>query len=106
MTICAVSHDLRRYEAEQDRLAALEIKEERLAKEIEENLLGERIDEVIAEIMSDNSDGLAEQLEKLHTAVTDIDKLKAADAIRCQINDLAGAMAEKEANDIVFGEAV
>ncbi len=36
MGICAVSHDLARYEAEQDRLEALAIEEERLAKEIGE----------------------------------------------------------------------
>ena len=81
MDICVVSHDLARYEAEQDRLEKLAMKEERLAKEIEENLLVERIDEVIAEMMGDNSDGLAEQLEKLHKAATDEDKLKAADDI-------------------------
>lgn len=103
MTICAVSHDLRRYEAEQDRLEALAMEEERLAKEIEEKLLGERIGEVIAEAMGDNSDGLAEQLEKLHKATTDEDKLKAADTIRYQLKDLAGMMAEEEANDMMFG---
>lgn len=97
MTNCVVSRDLARYEAEQDRLAALEIEEERLAKEIEGVLLSERIGDVIAELMSDNSDGLAEQLEKLHIAVTDEEKLKAADAIRCQLKNLAGMMAEEEA---------
>lgn len=103
MDICAVSHDLARYEAEQDRLEALAIEEERLAKEIEEKLLCERIGEVIAEIMGDSSDELVEQLEKLHKAVTDEDKLKAADSIRYQLKDLAGMMAEEEASDIVFG---
>lgn len=98
MGICAVSHDLRRYEAEQDRLAALEIKEEQLAKEIEENLLGEHIGDVIAKLMSDNSDELVEQLEKLHAAVTDEEKLKAANAIRYQLKDLAGMIAKEEAN--------
>lgn len=97
MGICAVSHDLRRYEAEQDRLEALARQKEQLAKEIEEALLEERIDEVIAEMMGDNSDGLAEQLEKLHKAATDEDKLKAADAIRFQLKELAGMMAEEEA---------
>lgn len=99
MGICAVSHDLARYEAEQDRLEALAIEEERLAKEIEEALLGERIGEVIAEIMGDSSDELVEQLEKLHKAVTDDDKLKAADAIRSQLKDLAGVMAAEEASE-------
>ena len=58
MGICAVSHDLRRYEQEQDLLEALAMQEEELAAEIEEKLLGERIGEVIAEIMGDNSDSL------------------------------------------------
>lgn len=101
MTICAVSYDLRRYEAEQDRLEVLAMEEERLAKEIEEKLLSERVGEVIAEMMGDSSDELVEQLEKLHTAVTNADKLKAADAIRSQLKGLAGMMAEEEANDIV-----
>lgn len=101
MGICAVSHDLRRHETEQDRLEALAMREERLAKEIEEKLLSERIGEVIAEMMGDSSDELVEQLGKLHKAVTDEDKLKAANAIRCQLKDLAGQMAEEEANDIV-----
>lgn len=104
MGTCAVSHDLRRYEAEQDRLEALAIKEERLAKVIEAKLLSERIGEVIAEMMGDNSDALVEQLEKLHKATTDEDKLKAADTIRYQLKELAGQMAEEEANDIVFGD--
>lgn len=65
-----------RYEAEQDRLEALATEEERLAKEIEEKLLGERIGEVIAEMMGDSSDELVEQLEKLHKAVTDEDSLR------------------------------
>lgn len=98
MGICAVSRDLARYEAEQDRLEVLAMQEEELAKELEGSLLGERIGEVIAEIMDDNSGELAKNLEKLHFAVTDEDKLKAADAIRYQIKDLAGMMAE-EAGD-------
>lgn len=102
MGFCAVSHDLRRYEAEQDRLEALAMKGEQLAKEIEGKLLSDRIGDVIAEIMGDNSDGLAEQLEKLHTAATDEDKLKAAGAIRHQLKSLAGMMAEEEANNMVF----
>ena len=48
MGICAVSHDLAIYEREQDRLEALTMQEEQLAKEIEEALLGDRIGEVIA----------------------------------------------------------
>ena len=105
MGICAVSHDLRRHEAEQDRLEALAMQEEELAKELEEALLGERIGEVIAEIMGDNSDELVKQLEKLHAAVTDEDKLKAANAIRYLFKELAGMMAEEEANKIMYGDS-
>ena len=104
MGICAVSHDLARHEAEQDRLEALAMQEEELAKELEEALLGERIGEVIAEIMGDNSDELVKQLEKLHAAVTDEDKLKAANAIRYLFKELAGMMAEEEANKIMYGD--
>lgn len=104
MGICAVSHDLRCYEREQDRLEALAMQEEELAKELEEALLGDRIGEVIAEIMGDNSDELVKQLEKLHAAVTDEDKLKAANAIRYLLKELAGMMAEEEANKIMYGD--
>ena len=104
MGICAVSHDLAIYEREQDRLEALTMQEEQLAKEIEEALLGDRIGEVIAEIMGDNSDELVKQLEKLHVAVTDEDQLKVADAIRYQLKDLAGMMAEEEADKVMYGD--
>ncbi len=104
MGICAVSHDLARYEAEQDRLEALAIEEERLAEEIEEKLLGERIGEVIAEMMGDSSDELVEQLEKLHKATTDEDKLKAANAIGRQLKDLAGKMAEEAVLTICYAQ--
>lgn len=105
MGFCVVSRDLARYEAEQDRLEALAMQEEELAKELEEALLGERIGEVIAEIMGDNSDELVKQLEKLHAAVTDEDKLKAANAIRYLFKELAGMMAEEEADKVMYGDS-
>ena len=99
MGICAVSHDLRCYEAEQDRLENLAIQEEELAKELEETLLGDRIGDVIAEIMSDNSDGLVKGLEILHKAVTPAAKIEAAEFMQEQLKSVASMMAKEEAND-------
>lgn len=99
MGFCVVSRDLARYEAEQDRLEALAMQEEELAKELEEALLGERIGEVIAEIMGDNSDGLVKGLEVLHKAVTQEAKLEAAEFIQEQLKSVASMMAEEEASE-------
>ena len=103
MGFCVVSRDLARYEAEQDRLEALAMQEEQLAAEIERDLLGDRIGDVIAEIMSDNSDSLVKGLEILHKAVTPAAKIEAAEFMQEQLKDLANMRAEEEASEKIYG---